>query len=432
MDALLAEEQMKAEERSRSNTRKLRVLVFTSLYPNNVWAHHGVFIKERMTQFANLDGCEARIVAPVPYFPPLKINRRWPYSQVVKREIVEGLDVHHPRYFMIPKIGMVLQGLMMFLSVFRFIRELQTDFDFDLIDAHYVYPDGFAAVLLGHLLRKPVVVSARGSDINLYSEFPLIRRLLRFTLRRATKVIAVSTALKQAITRLGIPEDKVSVLPNGVDRQKFYPIDKQEARKKVGLSEKTVILSVGSLEPEKGFDMLIKAFALLVKECPERDLHLVLVGEGNYRKKLERLTNSLSVSGLVQLVGDVSHHELVHWYNAADLFCLASSREGWPNVILESLACGTPVVAASVGGIPEIICSDDFGLIVNRSEHEIARGLGWAVQRDWQSEKMVQYAAQHTWDQVGEKIRDLFEVVLENRPGQDLVEREEPLTLQLK
>ena len=386
-----------------------------------------------MTQFANLEGCEARIVAPVPYFPPLKIDWRWHYSQVVKREIVEGLDVHHPRYFMIPKVGMAFQGLMMFLSVFRFIRGIQTDFDFDLIDAHYVYPDGFVAVLLGHMLGKPVVVSARGSDINLYSKFPLIRKLLRFTLRRAAKAISVSAALKQAISRLGIPEDKVSVIPNGVDRQKFYPIPKQIARKKVGLSEQTVILSVSSLVPEKGLDTLIKAFALLVKDCPEKDLHLVLVGEGNDRNKLERLINSLGISSLVRLVGDVPHHELVHWYNAADLFCLASSREGWPNVILESLACGTPVVATPVGGIPEIICSEDFGLIVNRSEHEIARGLHLALRKDWQSEKIVQYAAEHTWGQVAEDVRSVFEVVLENhRAGQDLVEEKEPLTLQLK
>jgi teichuronic acid biosynthesis glycosyltransferase TuaC len=174
----------------------MKVLIFTSLYPNNVWPNHGVFIKERMTQFAKLDGCDVKIVAPVPYFPRFKLNWRWRFSQVVRREFRDGVEVYHPRYFMTPKVGMVLYGWMMFLSVLPIVKKIQKNFDFDLIDAHFIYPDGFAAVLLGQLFGKPVVVSARGSDINLFETLPVIRKLLQYVLRKAARVIAVSQALK--------------------------------------------------------------------------------------------------------------------------------------------------------------------------------------------------------------------------------------------
>ncbi|MFQ5631676.1 MAG: glycosyltransferase family 4 protein, partial [bacterium] len=146
----------------------LKILVFTTLYPNNIWPNQNVFVKERMTAFAKLNGCEVKVVAPVPYFPPIKISSKWQFSQVKKHEIIEGVEVYHPRYFMIPKIGMALHGLLMFLSVVVFVAKIQRTYDFDLIDCHYIFPDGFAAVLLGKVLGKPVVVSARGTDINLF------------------------------------------------------------------------------------------------------------------------------------------------------------------------------------------------------------------------------------------------------------------------
>lgn len=162
-------------------------------------------------------------IAPVPYFPPVRMGWRSSFSQIVRQEMIEGIEVYHPRYFMTPKVGMSLYGLMMFLSVLPIVKKIKNTFDFDMIDAHYVYPDGFAAVLLGHVFRKPVVVSARGTDIYLYKEFPLIRKLLRYTLLKADRVISVCQALKEEMAKLGIPRNKISVVPNGVDPNKFYP-----------------------------------------------------------------------------------------------------------------------------------------------------------------------------------------------------------------
>jgi glycosyltransferase involved in cell wall biosynthesis len=393
----------------------MKVLVFTSLYPNNIWPHNGVFIKERMTQFAKLEGCRMKVVAPVPYFPPIKITSRWLFSQVARQEIIEGVEVYHPRYFMTPRVGMASYGLMMFLSVFPLVRKIRRDFDFDLIDAHYVYPDGFAAVLLGRLFRKPVVVSARGSDINLYRDFPLIQKLLRHTLRKADSVIAVCQALKEAMIRLKIPGEKISVIPNGVDSGKFYAVHKAEARKKLGLPiHKKVVLSIGYLIPRKGFDLLIKALEILFEEFHEKNLYLVIVGEGKSRRELEEMISALNLDQHVRLAGPIPHRELHLWYSAADLFCLASSREGWPNVLLESLACGTPVVATDVWGVPEIIGSEQIGLLTKRSEREIAKTISLALKRSWQSDAIIQYAREHTWEQAAASVLNVFQSVLES------------------
>jgi teichuronic acid biosynthesis glycosyltransferase TuaC len=394
----------------------MKVLTFTSLYPNNIWRNHGIFIQERMVNFAKLDGCKVKVIAPIPYFPSIKLSWRWKHSQVLRQEVREGLEVFHPRYFMTPKVGMSFYGLKMFLSVFTAVKKIQKDFDFDVIDAHYVYPDGFAAVLLGKYLKKPVVISARGSDINLFAEFPLIRRFLQYTLRKAQGVIAVSHSLKEAALRLGIPEEKVTVIPNGVDIDKFYPVPKEQARTDLGLPlNKKIVLSVGHLTVNKGFDLVIKTLKILSNESHENNLWLVIVGEGSARKELERLISSLQLGERVRLVGAVPHQELYLWYSAADLFCLASEKEGWPNVLLESLACGTPVLATPAGGIPEILCSEEIGLLVKRNEQDIAQGISIALGKQWQPKKLVQYARDHTWDQVVLSVFQVFKSILHRK-----------------
>ena len=395
----------------------MKILVFTSLYPNNVWPNHGVFIKERMSQFAKFDGCEVKVIAPVPYFPAIKFNWRWRFSQVARRELRNGIEVYHPRYFLTPKIGMALYGWMMFLSVLPAVRRIQRGFDFDLIDAHYVYPDGFAAVLFGRVFKKPVVVSARGSDINLFKTLPLIRKLLRYVLRRAARVVAVSKALKEAMVQLGIPEEKISGIPNGVDPEQFYPVPKEQARRELGLPNRRTVLSVGNLTDNKGFDLVIKSFRVLVDRFHEKDIQLAIVGDGPYRSHLEKMILSLRLDGQVRMVGAVSHDKLRLWYSGADVFCLASSREGWPNVLLESLACGTPVVATAVGGIPEIISSDNVGLLSEREESKIAEAIRAALKKSWRSDEIVAYARRFTWEQTALGVLDVFDSVLHGSRG---------------
>ena len=393
----------------------MRILVFTTLYPNNVFPNHGVFVKERISHLARLQGCEVKVVAPVPYFPPVRLGQRWRYSQVVRQEVIEGVEVAHPRYFLTPKVGMSFYGAMMYRSVLPFMKRVQERFDFDLIDSHYVYPDGFAAVQLARSLRKPVTVSARGSDIHEYASYPLIRRRLRSTLGEADGIVAVSDSLKKCIVDLGVPESRITTIPNGVDDTKFHPVPRAEARRRLKLPEGPIILSVGRLVPLKGFDLLIKALRILRDEFQHKDLSLVILGDGPERQSLAHTARSLGLSDRVMMANAVPHAELPLWYSAADLSCLASSREGWPNVVLESMACGTPVVAAKVGGIPEIIRSDRVGLLTERGERPLALGIQEALRRSWQSDAIVDFARQHSWQRAAVSIKELFSTVLASR-----------------
>jgi glycosyltransferase involved in cell wall biosynthesis len=313
---------------------------------------------------------------------------------------------------------MIFYGWMMFLSVLPALRKLRRNFDFDLIDAHFVYPDGLAAVLLGQFFKKPVVVSARGSDINRYSKFPLIRTWLRYTLTRADRVIAVSQALKETMAKLGVPAEKIKVIPNGVDLNKFKPLPKQNAREALGLpAYQRVILSVGHLTANKGFDLLIRAMKILSEQHKDKNLCLVIVGDGNEKEDLEKLVAALELQDRVIFAGAIAHEELHLWYSTADLFCLASGQEGWPNVLLESLACGAPMVATPVGGIPEIIRSAKIGLLTERNEAKIAETIALALKISWRVEDLVDYAGQHTWERTAAAVRQVFETVLSGKAG---------------
>lgn len=395
-------------------TDSMNILVFTSLYPNNMWPQHGVFIKERMTAFSRLKNCNVKVVAPVPYFPPIKITDRWKFSQVKYHEKRDGLDVYHPRYFMTPKIGMSTYGWMMYWSVLKSVKRIKKNFDFDLIDAHYVYPDGFAAVLIGQYFNKPVVVSARGSDINQYTNIPIVRKLLKHTLHQSDSSIAVCQALKDAMLDIHKNGKDINVIPNGIDTKQFKPINRELARRKLNLPDGKIILSVGQLIPRKGMDILIRAFKK-VTELSGEPMTLLLVGEGPDITKLQKLVKILDLENRVLLVGGRPHSELCSYYNAADLFCLASSREGWPNVVMESLACGTPVVATNVWGTPEILSSDELGFLAERSVNGIKNQLLRALQKKWDREAIKCHFQNQTWEQTAFSVHSVFEKVLEEQ-----------------
>jgi len=361
-----------------------------------------------MFHFAKLDGCEIKVIAPVPYCPPWRfLGKRYQQSQIKKFEVMDGIEVYHPRFPLIPKLSMPVHGLSLFLSSLNLVKRIHQDFPFDIIDGHYVYPDGFAAVLLGKALKKPVVLSARGSDINQFIGFRTIKPIIRHALEHADRVISVCDALKREMVKLGINSHKITVIPNGVDTQKFFPEQRSIARKTLSLpNHNQIILSVGTLIPRKGFHVLLDAMPIILKEIPQT--HLYLVGEGAYRSYIEQKIAQMSLNRHVTLVGERPNSELRIWYSAADVFCLASSREGWANVIMESLACGTPVVATNVWGAPEILTSPDFGILVERNPESIAAGLIEALNRQLDRNQIREHIAEQTWDLVAREVHAIF------------------------
>ncbi len=388
----------------------LRVLSYSNLFPNQVRPNFGIFIKNRLAAYVAASGSKIDVISPVPYFPRTNWPKKWAkYGQLPTQEHIDGFDVFHPRYVVIPKMGMGLHGLSMYWGTAALVKRLHQKRPYHLIDAHWIYPDGWSAVHLGKKLGIPVVLSARGNDINEYLDFPKIRPKIKWCLEQCSHIVSVCQGLKDLMVDLGIPDSKISVIGNGIDSTKFYPIAKVDARKKQGVPiQQTVILSVGILEPRKGHHLLIEALHIL-RARGEDVPALYIVGSGPFRKQLENLAKKFEVWESVHFVGEVPHRDLYEWYSLANLFCLASDREGWPNVLLEAMACGTPVVATNVFGVPEIVKTKDVGLLVNsRTSEALANTISEALKVSWNSDVIIQYANQYTWGKVATRVGDVF------------------------
>jgi glycosyltransferase involved in cell wall biosynthesis len=399
------------EGRIVSRPDRLKVLVYTSLFPNSVQPLSGHFVLERLSHLLPYVDCS--VVAPAPYFPKLKLNARWyQFSQIPSTERLNGLELDHPRFVVLPKIGMVTHGLSMFLGSARTVASRIRRERYDLIDAHYVYPDGFAAMLLGSWLNIPVVVSARGSDINVFPRFRAIRPLIRRVLARADALIAVSQSLKDQMVDLGCSAEKITVIGNGVDSRKFYPRSRSEMRQDLGLSPtRPIFLSVGHLNENKGFHVLIDAVAQLRAARP--DVLLLIIGEGVYRSHLEQRIRDLNLMGNVQLVGARPNEELVAWYGASDVFCLASETEGSPNVVMEALACGRPVIATHAAA--SMLNFPSLGIPVERTPHEFRLAMERALAVEWNAGEIAEHVRSRGWDGVARQVMEVFSGVIERR-----------------
>lgn len=318
------------------------------------------------------------------------------------------MEIDHPRYPVIPKIGMSLAPFLMALWSLPRLRKIRRQgYEFDVIDAHFVYPDGIAAVLLGKWLKVPVVVTGRGSDIALHLKYAVPRWLTKRLLPSAGGLVTVCEALKQELLDLGIHKPKTVVLRNGVDLELFRPVDRDKVRGELKLRG-SVIVSVGRLAELKGHDLTIRA----IKEIP--DTSLVLVGSGPEEQKLKTLVADLSLDDRVHFVGNQPQNNLSYYYSAADVMVLASSREGWANVLLESMACGTPVVATDVGGTIEVIGESGTGLLVqDRTPCAIACCVNQLLANLPDRSSVRAYAEGFSWDSTSEGQRELFMAVTE-------------------
>lgn len=352
---------------------RIRILTFTTLYPNAAQPTHGIFVENRLRHLVASGRVSARVLAPAPWFPFAHpaFGRYGRYAQVPPEETRHGLMVVHPRYPVLPKLGMSLTPALLFAAALPAARRLAAAQDFDLIDAHYAYPDGVAAAMLGRALGKPAVITARGTDVNLIPRHALPRRMIRWAANRAAAVITVADALKAPLVKLGVPADHITTLRNGVDLSLFRPQHRMASRRLYNFEGK-VLLSVGHLIERKGHHHVIAA----MRRLPT--FNLAIAGEGPERGTLEDLARRLGVASRVRFLGALPHETLPSFYSAADVLVLASSREGWPNVLLEAMACGTPVIAANAWGIPEVVADPAAGVLMCETS---ADGVAEAVYR---------------------------------------------------
>ena len=386
----------------------MKILTFSTLYPHAARPGHGIFVETRLRHLLSSGQVQSRVVAPVPWFPSRhpRFGEYAAHAAAPREEWRHDIQILHPRYPALPKIGMTVAPLLLALSVKPLFERVLAEYDFDLIDAHYFYPDGVAAILLGKRFGKPVVITARGTDVNLIPQYRLPRLMIREAARRAAGVIAVARALKCQLIKVGVPAERIEVLRNGVDLELFRPIEREAARRRLGI-HRTTLLSVGNLIPLKGHELVIQA----LRRLPETDL--VIIGDGPKRQALEALAIEVEVRDRVRFVRALAQEELRNYYGAADALVLASSREGWANVLLESMACGTPVVASDIGGTPEVVSAPEGGVLMTERTPE---GVAQAVQRLFASRPdraaTRRHAERFSWDATTAGQVELFARIL--------------------
>lgn len=400
-----------------SPSSHLRTLLFSTLYPSSVRPGHGIFIEKRLSELLGGGEVHTRVVAPVPWFfsshPRFGDYARW--ARTPERETWHGIAVQHPRYLVLPKVGMSMSPFTLALGARPALQRLLDEgFDFDLIDAHYYYPDGVAAALLARYFNKPLVITARGSDINLLAKYPIPYRLMQWAAQQASASIGVSQALMHRMAQMGMPKDRLKTMPNGVDLSMFRLQAQAITRTTLAWPDAPTLLSAGNLVENKGHHLAIEA----LKYLP--DFRLVIAGEGPQRAALERVASDCLVATRVKFLGHVAPDQLALCYSAADLLVLPSSREGWPNVLLESMACGTPVVATQVGGVPEIVCSTSAGqLMADRSVGSLVQAVQ-AIWRELPAREAVRACAlEHSWQNTTQAQLSLFHNVVQAWPHRE-------------
>jgi teichuronic acid biosynthesis glycosyltransferase TuaC len=383
----------------------MRVLVLSSVYPSATIPTRGIFVHERTRHL--VPACEIEVVAPVSWFPFNRLLRGPERALVPPVEARDGLTVFHPRFGSFPRVGKSLDGFLYFASVVPFLIRLRRRFRFDLIDAHFAYPDGLAGVLLGRVFGVPVTVTLRGTEVRL-ARACLQRPQLAMVFRKADRIIAVSQSLADLAAAMGAPRERLRVIPNGIDGARFRPGSKVEARRRLGLAgERPLIVSIGGLTERKGHHRVLAALPDLLPKYP--DLLFAAVGgssvEGDTGPLLRRLTAELGLAEHVLLPGATPHDRIATWLQAADLFCLATGNEGRPNAVLEALACGLPVVTTDVGGNREIVQSGRDGFLVPFGEGPaLSDAILTALAGQWDREAISARARSRTWEQTASQV----------------------------
>jgi glycosyltransferase involved in cell wall biosynthesis len=348
---------------------------------------------------------ELEVVSPAPVFP----GARWLRGAPPPLEGEwHGLTVHRPRFLCVPGIlknwdaRLYARGLRKWLGAR--CREQRPD----ILDSHFIWPDGVGVSLLARELGIPYSITLRGR-IYPCLEVPSQKRQCAEALRHAAAVISVDSAMAKIAVELGAAPPRVHVIPNGVDLERFRIRPKAEARAALGLDPAARwLVTVAHLGPRKGHKETIEALARLPGE-----VRLVLVGAdpdgGRNENRLRELARRLGVEGRVVFAGSQPYDRVPLYFCAADCSVLASYREGCPNAVLESLACGTPAVATAVGGVPDMIAPGANGAMVPvREVDPLAAGIRSVLDREWDAAAVRASPCVKSWDGVAEEVMRVF------------------------
>jgi glycosyltransferase involved in cell wall biosynthesis len=373
----------------------MRVLIVTKIFPNRAEPWSSPFNRQQFRALSRL--ADVQVLATIPWFPGASAFRRWSpagrLTAVPASDEIDGLRVRHPRFAFVPKVGHAFAGPLYAASLGP--TALGYKGRVDVVLGAWAYPDGYAAVRLAELLGVPAVIKLHGSDLNVLGERAALRRQIGFALSRAARVVAVSKPLAERAVRLGASPDRVDVVPNGIDRQRFFPQDRHEARRALGLPlEPPLVLFLGHLSEAKGALDLLRAFQARPEQLA--GVELALVGDGADSERCRALARSLGVN--VRFPGAQPHGLVPTWLAACDVLALPSWNEGMPNVVVEALACGRPVVATRVGGIPELVRPDVGALVAPRDPEALADALQRVLRQEHDSGAISSSLERPDWD----------------------------------
>ena len=386
--------------------QKKNLVVFTELFPEPENPSFGVFVYELLRSLA-------------PYFKITVIQpRRWyPFRRDRSKKTkvfhcipsFEG-TVIRPRMLFFPVIDRlwIRSITFAFAALWFMIRHRSQCF---VISAQMACPAGFAAVILGRLFQKPVLITVRGSDINEYPKYPLLGNMVKYTLRRACAIVAVSDDLRLKTLKMIGNTQKVITIRNGADKTKFTPMDKVKCREKLRLPyNRKIILFVGNLVRNKGIFDLLKA-AIFLRET--LNPLVIFLGSGDQKDDLQREIKKEYLEEDLLVKGNILHQDITLFMNASDVLCLPSLAEGTPNVIIESLCCGLPVIASKVGGIPEVITDSRLGILVPPGNpDELSLALKEGLQRKWDRDFIVSDSHRFSWINTAKQYYQLISEIM--------------------
>ncbi|HEX8240834.1 MAG TPA: glycosyltransferase [Allosphingosinicella sp.] len=373
----------------------LRVLTLSTLYPDPVRPSFGVFVERQTLALAARDGVEVEVTAAVGLPPwPLSLHPHYRAKALSPaRELRHGLIVHRPRFRTWPGTGGAGAARSLASAALPVARALRCD----VIDAQFFWPDGVAAMHIAGALGLPFSVKARGSDIHYWGRRPAVAGQMLEAARKAAGLLAVSAALKADMATMGMPTEKIRVHYTGADLERFRPMDREAAKRRLGVAG-PLIVSPGNLVPLKGHRLAIGALSALP------DATLLIAGEGPERPALEALIAVLGLAQRARLLGAVPPDSMPELLAAADLMLLPSEREGLANVWIESLACGTPILIADVGGAREVLDRPEAGRLAARDRDSIAAAAREMLASPPDPADVRRSAERFSWDRNGGEL----------------------------
>jgi len=384
---------------------RLKVTVVTSDFPIPVEPYRGHSEYQIVLALSRI--ADVNVLCPFPRYPKW-FQPTYDYRRPDLSYSPPGVATQYFEYPALPGVTRCINGLVCAKYLEAYFRESRPDVACNF----WLYPEGYATVAVARKLGIPAIVGSIGSDLNRIPD-PASRWLTRLAMKRATFVVTKSEHLRQRAIQMGIDAQKVRTVRNGCNPEVFHLADRSTARAQLAIDDKAeLVLFVGRLDGKKGIGELLDAFASLARRRP--NLRLAYVGDGPGGEHLRSKAKHLSLQDRVLLLGACPSQTVAQWLAASNVLALPSYTEGYPNVVIEALSCGRPVIATNVGGIPELVHEKSGILIAPRDSRALAQAIETAMGRNW-DERFIADEFHRGWDEAADELLRICELAVQQR-----------------